>query len=192
VIAGFMVLLTCGILISWNWKSSLSLNDFDALYKSIDYPAQYAKTIGGYEIKVKLRPVDYHCALLAKGDHNRADSLKTSNDSIIFMDMKISGYGENSPLFEGDQEMLEQRLMYFMSFMKNDLRLEDDHGAYGLVNHHAERNYNITNSLSIQMAFKRTQDKSFTFVYDDHVLGIGTIKMKVDEKDLDRIPSLNE
>lgn len=179
------------LIVSWGMKATMSLEDFDRFYKSNEYPAQYEKSIGGYDVKIKVRPSKYHCYRMSPNDLQKADSLFVANDSVLFIDMKIVGFSENSPLFEGDQQELEQRLMYYMTFIKEDLWLESEEKVYALFNHHVERNYNITNSLNIQLAFHKPPNGDFTFVYNDRTLNLGAIKIKVQENDLEKIPHLS-
>lgn len=191
-IAGIVLAVVATLLfVSWGLKSSMTLDDFDRFYKSPEYPAQYAKQVGGYEVKIKVRPSKYHFYKMTNGEIQRADSLIGVNDSIVFMDMKIVGFGENSPLFEGDQQLMEERLMYYMSFITEDLWLESEDEIYTLINHHVERNYNITNSVSIQMAFHKPVGQDFTFVYNDRMLEIGTMKLKITARDLNKLPNLS-
>jgi len=186
------LLLAGVLLLSFDFRKSLSLSEFEQHYRSVEYEAQYAKEIGNYVVKVKYRPVAYHFGKMSRGDRHIADSLIRENDSVIFFDMKIDGLGANSPLFEGDQQLLEERLMYFMAKVKQDLFLVDEGETYRLLNHHLERNYNITNAINIQLAFSKPKGEAFTFTYNDRMLGMGRLNFAMDQNEIQKnLPRIN-
>jgi len=184
------LLTGAALALSFVGQSSMSVMEFSHLYGSAEYPVQYSKRLGEYEVKVKYRPLEYHVARFSRNDKQIYDSLMEVNDSIIFLDFKVAGLRQNSPLFEGRQELLEERLMYFLTHITEDLVLSDSHGTYTLLNHSLERNYNITNALNLQLAFKKPQERSFTFTFNDRMLNIGKVNFMVNERDLEKLPHI--
>ena len=184
-------MLTAGILlVSLTWKNELTLDEYREFYASPDYDCQYEKVIGGYKVQLKYRPTELHIASRVENKEER-DSLIKENSSVAFFDMKITALSGVSPIFEGDQSVLEERVMYFLAHVTDDLMLHNDDGEYYLLNHHMERNYNINNSIYIQLAFNRPEHKDFTFTYNDRVLGIGKVNFEIKAKDIDKLPKIN-
>lgn len=169
-----------------SFKPRVSYNDFKELYASSEYSGQFKRSIGRYEVKLKYRPSEYHFAKMSSGDETLKDSLLNANDSVVFFDLKLSADGPNSPLFEGDQALLEDRLMYFLSHLRADLWLSDSKAEYRLLNHHLERNYNITHSINVQLAFQKPRDAKYKFTFNDRMLNIGTVNFMVDQKAIDK------
>ena len=180
------------LLLSFDFRRTMSLQEFQQHYNSAEYEAQFTKEIGGYTVKIKYRPSAYHFGKMSKGNKKLTDSLLAANDSIVFFDMKIDGFGANSPLFEGDQQLLEERLIYFMAKVKHDLFLTDKAQSYRLLNHHLERNYNITGAINLQLAFSKPKGDEFTFTYNDRMLGLGKLNFAMDQNEIQKkLPRLN-
>jgi hypothetical protein len=101
------------------------------------------------------------------------------------------------------KEEYYQRIQYFSFEMQNDLKLVDGEDTLDCVLFHFERNYGIKSKATFSLGFPLTakekeekdenpeimnQDK--VIIYDDHILGVGKLNIKIDQKNLNKIPEI--
>jgi hypothetical protein len=89
-----------------------------------------------------------------------------------------------------EQEYFD-RLYYFTDVLEYDLMLEENKDTLSCQLCHFERNYGVAPYNNIDLGFTSSEiqtDK--TLVFNDQVLGLGKIKLKIAKKDIDNIPKI--
>ena len=89
-----------------------------------------------------------------------------------------------------EQEYFD-RLYYFTDVLEYDLMLEENNDTLSCQLCHFERNYGVAPYNNIDLGFTSSEiqtDK--TLVFNDQVLGLGKIKLKIAKKDIDNIPKI--
>src|SRR5690606_10624522 len=84
-----------------------------------------------------------------------------------------------------------QRLQYFSDLVQYDLSLEENNDTLTCQLFHFERNYGVAPYNNIVLGFpKPTQESTKTLVFNDQILGIGKIKLKIEKENIDNIPNI--
>jgi hypothetical protein len=93
------------------------------------------------------------------------------------------------------REEYDQRLLYFSFYIQNDLQLVAGKDTFPCTLAHFERTYGISSKANFMLGFPTgkqasVKDAGRTLIYHDPFFGNGIIKLKIEEKDLQKIPVL--
>ena len=91
-----------------------------------------------------------------------------------------------------DISQYHRRLEYYTSHVQRDLKLVVGSDTLDCSLSHFERTYGVAPYNTLVLAFDGGQEseEGFSLIYDDRVLGLGRTKFTIDQKDLDRLPTL--
>ncbi|OFY82859.1 MAG: hypothetical protein A3F72_01875 [Bacteroidetes bacterium RIFCSPLOWO2_12_FULL_35_15] len=157
-----------------------------------------SKKIEDFEFSVLYKPLDYIIALENKDN-------KVSKDSINKRKQQLEGYqyytfrlksSKDNEFFRtgmNSENEYYERLEYFVTNAQDDIYLIDGTDTLTCELYHFERNYGISPYSNIVLAFKQkneTEVKGKTFIYDDKILGVGKIALKINAKDIIDLPKL--
>ncbi|MCL4816895.1 MAG: hypothetical protein QY303_10325 [Vicingaceae bacterium] len=120
----------------------------------------------------------------------------TDKDSITHQSfvLKIGVVKGNDILSEGieDENEYYERLNYFDQEAQIDMKLVDGSDTLSCLLYHFERNYGIAPFNNIVLSFpgRKNQQNSHdkVFIFDDKVLGLGTVKIKIEKELVKKIP----
>lgn len=160
------------------------------------------KQVGDLIFILQYKPVDYVVLQEVKDpDISREVYEKTSDNfkGMQYFTFRIkTSQGNMSPLKYNlsAQEEYFGRVEYFSFRMQQDIKLIDGKDTLNCALHHFERDYELTPANTFVLGFELPagQEKNETrdkiFIYNDRVLGAGTIKIGINKRDINNIPTL--
>ncbi len=158
-------------------KVAKELNDykFELFYKPVEFVA----------IK-EQRKTDIDTALY----HQRITELNGLQyytlriETLIGQEMMRTGIGS--------EQDYSNRLQYFSDLAQYDMRLIDGSDTLSCVLFHFERNYGVAPYNNIVLGFPKTEGNtnSKTFIFDEQVLGVGRVNLKIANTDINNIPKV--
>ncbi len=155
------------------------------------------KIIGGFKYVFQYEPVGY--VVLRNNRQN-----KISDDDFEKEEKKIEGFQYFSlKLFAPNdtdllkyqvtnQEDYNKRLEYFSFHLQKDIKLIEGADTLSCSLYHFERTYSITPYVQCLIGFEAPFDEvqDMRLILIDELFGNGIIKIKFDQKDLQRIPQV--
>lgn len=158
---------------------------------------QTEKKVEDYTFSALYRPVDYLAlADMANEpfDEQRFKKKKEQYEGLQYFTFKISAEGQNTELLKVNLKSKDdyyKRIEYFSFKMQNDLKLIENSDTLDCVLFHFERVYNIAPYALFTVAFPEgNTNTDKTIFYDDNILGVGRIFLKVKAENINAIPEL--
>lgn len=170
-----------------------------------------SKEIDGIVYTAQYRPLDYMVML----DHSeneftpsQIDSIKKEYVGLQYFSLRITakeGSGELLKQRLKSQEEYQQRLLYCMSAMKEDIKLRDGDQVYPCKMFHFVRSFDVTPHADFLVAFPRSKieqeqllrgeapvytDKQLAL--EDKIFGNGLIKLSIKGESITEHPILAE
>jgi hypothetical protein len=158
------------------------------------------KQVGEYVFDVQLKPLDYIMLTERNKKDENSNEFKEELEEMKGMDyfsLKIS-LAENREDFlkykSNGEKHYYNRLYYYSFGFSEDIYLESEEGTKPCKLFHFERSYDLTNARTFVLGFENTSKKKpsgdLTLVIDSKDLGLGPVKIKFDQKNLNSIPQL--
>lgn len=194
----FIMLMLC-LNTACSTKQVLGPKEYLSWIASNDAAINSTKDIGNYTIAIKYLPQDYLTLKEFETPYTNIDKKKFDETSKKFaghhyflMRITDSKTGQSVLRSNGaDYGKYAERLNYFAFNAQNDFKLVDGIDTIDCVLHHFENNYSLSPINDITIVFpKKTIDNNMVFIWNDPVLGLGTIKFAFDKEDLKTIPTL--
>jgi hypothetical protein len=154
------------------------------------------KTISEYTFEVQYNSSEYLALQNLKKENVTAEELRKEKEELEglqYYTLRIKS-GKNVDLLKAGihrEQEYHERIDYFSFRMQKDLTLVDGKDTLKCVLFHFVRNYGIKPYSDFMLAFEKgagTGDK--TLIYEDEILGVGTIKIRIQAEDISRIPEL--
>lgn len=153
------------------------------------------KQIDNFMFTLQYIPKDY---MMLKEDPALSDSKLHEKSKELgdlqYFTFTISSVDEKDVMESGivSQEEYQKRIEYFSFQMQNDLKLIDGNDTLECVLFNFERTFGIQPQCRFNLAFEsvRKSGEYKTMVFNDQVLGLGTVKLSLLTKNLENIPHL--
>lgn len=157
------------------------------------------KRIGEYLFVLQYKPLEY-LVLKTTKDINitaaRLEEEKKEIEELQYYTFQVGeAEGSSDGLTVGASESSEfyGRIQYFTSAVQRDFKLVEGKDTLPCVLHHFERTYGLTPYTSFVLGFPKSRKVSAedkTFIYEDKVIGSGTIKITIPASCINNIPHL--
>lgn len=184
-----MMLLSCT-------QKELNVKDYLAWVNNPENGLKVSKEIKEYKIELFYKPVEYIAI-----NEQKTTEIDTA---LFFQRIKeikdFQYYTLKIESLKGTEMMrtnisseheYSQRLQYFSDLVQYDLLLEENNDTLTCQLFHFERNYGVAPYNNIVLGFpKPTQENAKTLVFNDQLLGIGKIKLKIEKENIDNIPNI--
>ncbi len=177
----------------------LNTKEYTAWIENPDHGASFTKKINDFEFAVLYKPIDYIAAIESKNRNISKDSiLKRRKDlkGYQYYTFRIRSFKDNEFFRTGmtSENEYYERLEYFVSNAQSDIKLIEGKDTIACAVYHFERNYGISPYNNIVLSFEEkdslnTNDK--VFIYDDKMLGVGKIAVKIKADGLNDLPKWN-
>jgi hypothetical protein len=156
------------------------------------------KNIGEVNIKVQYKPISYLIANeMRTNDISKADfdERKKELESMQYYNLTLDiADARNILNYNVSSQSHQQERIHYLSFgIQQDIRLMENGKELPCILYHFERTYDISKERTFLIAFNQdesTKDATKTFILDSAVLGIGTIKIQFDGKNIQELPKM--
>ena len=124
----------------------------------------------------------------------KVDAALAERGNVHEFQLRLASVEGTEFLRTGISEMTQyhQRLEYYTGHVQNDLKLVVGFDTLDCSLSHFERTYGVAPYNTLILAFEqesKTND-GLSLIYNDRVLGLGTVKFAIDQRDLEKIPEL--
>lgn len=160
------------------------------------------KEVGAYEFSVQYKPLPYIVAMEEK-THTLEQKLlntriTTLGNNFYYFNLKIKSITNTnlSPTGNGvlSEAEYQQRLSYFTFEMQRDLYLIQKQDTLHCSLYQFVRNYDIAPFVEFALGFESIVpldlNEDITFILDDKILGVGTLKFLFDQSSFQEIPTI--
>lgn len=186
---GSMMLFSCT-------QKELSVKDYLAWVNNPENGLKVSKEIKDYKIELFYKPAEYIAINEQKTTeidtalfYQRIKEIK----DFQYYTLKIESLKGTEMMRTNisSEHEYSQRLQYFSDLVQYDLSLEENNDTLSCQLFHFERNYGVAPYNNIVLGFpKPTQENAKTLVFNDQILGIGKIKLKIEKENIDNIPNI--
>lgn len=186
---GSMMLFSCT-------QKELSVKDYLAWVNNPENGLKVSKEIKDYKIELFYKPAEYVAINEQKTTeidtalfYQRIREIK----DFQYYTLKIESLKGTEMMRTNiaSEHEYSQRLQYFSDLVQYDLVLEENNDTLTCQLFHFERNYGVAPYNNIVLGFpKPTQENAKTLVFNDQILGIGKIKLKIEKENIDNIPNI--
>lgn len=195
----FFLAINFAFTVACSKPSTLNAKEYVAWIENPDNGVCITKKINDFEFAILYKPVDYIVAMESKNKNISKDSIlkrKNSLKGYQYYTFRIRSFKDNEFFRTGmtSENEYYERLEYFVSNAQNDITLVEGKDTIPCAVYHFERNYGISPYNNIVLSFEEkdslnTADK--VFIYEDKVLGLGKIAIKIKANELSELPKLN-
>ncbi len=196
----FLVVITLGIM-SCKEQTPLLPSDYVQWVKDPDNGLVQIKTIKELEFSAQYKPLAFVVA-----QEERTNTLaktilekrkKELGKDYLYYNFRIKNTaGSLSPVGSGaySDQHYQNRLAYFTFDMQNDVYLLHGQDTFPCTLFQFVRSYDIAPYVEFALGFKKEEntiiDQDLTFVFEDRILGIGTIKLLFDKHIFQNTPTI--
>lgn len=195
----FFLAISFAFTMACSKPSVLNAKEYTAWLEDVDNGACNKKKINDFEFAILYKPIDYIIAMESKNKSISKDSIlkrKKKFKGYQYYTFKIRSFKDNEFFRTGmiSENEYYERLEYFVSDAQNDITLVEGKDTIPCAVYHFERNYGVSPYNSIVLAFAEKDsllkyDK--LFIYEDKILGLGKIAIKLKASELSALPKLN-
>jgi hypothetical protein len=197
------VLSRIGVICLVIWQCSCSPCELssDALIKWVDDEKNglvETREIGDFIYRLKFQPVDYTIAKELYNNKSRpVDIIQKRNElkSLEYYTLGLTTVGRKDILHFGNPEEDEysMKLEYFNTMAEADIQLVVGSDTLPCALYQFEQTFGLSQYNNILLAFENT-DSTFSsdrqIIFNDQVLGNGTVKFKIDNSKIRNTPTL--
>jgi len=155
------------------------------------------KNLGEYIFGLQYKPLEFVSML----DQRNNDTIPLTNKSdqytgLEHFTLKIKRVDGQSVLKQGGKslQVYYDLISYFSYGIQNDLSLIIDHDTFSCAISQFERTFEVNPGITILLGFATNIDPEYkndrTLIFKDHLLGTGTIKIRVKGKNIRNAPGL--
>ena len=174
----------------------VSAEDYVTFVKDPENGLCKTVTAGEFDFTLQYQPLEFVALLEQRGENLTEEQLnkaKEERDGLQYFVFKIMSRTGQEVLETGAQseEEVQMRQYYFTTLMNQDMALVEGGDTLSCALWHFERNYGLAPYNNIVVAFEKPEkggDK--TFIYNDEVLGAGSVRFDFSEADIAAVPEL--
>ena len=178
-------------------SDGLEIKDYLAYVKNPDNGLKISKDLNEYQFELQYKPVKFIAIneqRTTQIDTTLFDQRIKELNGLQYYTLKIQALAGKEMMRTGisSEQEYSNRLQYFSDLAQYDMRLVDGNDTLTCVLFHFERNYGVAPYNNMVLGFPKidgkTQSKTFTF--NEQVLGVGKVKLKVAKQDINNIPKV--
>lgn len=187
-------------LISGCGKQSLAPGEYMKWVEDESNGLKVKRTLSDVIFTLQYRPVDYMMAQEFKADHISPQQLaqrRQELETALHFNLTLSADNETQPLKNNTgPDGYFERVNHFLTDGANDFKLRCGNDTFDCSLCHLEQTYGLAPVNTLVLAFepRSTMPVSFThdlvLIYEDKVLGTGTVKMKIEKEKLEQMPMM--
>lgn len=192
----YILFFLCSTMLFSCTQKELSVKDYLAWVNNPENGLKVSKEIKDYKIELFYKPAEYIAINEQKTTeidtalfYQRIKEIK----DFQYYTLKIESLKGTEMMRTNisSEHEYSQRLQYFSDLVQYDLLLEENNDTLTCQLFHFERNYGVAPYNNIVLGFpKPTQENAKTLVFNDQILGIGKIKLKIEKENIDNIPNI--
>jgi hypothetical protein len=170
------------------------------------------KTIGRITYSLRYLPIDDMILKEYSGEISKQgtlDSLRNEYGDFQYFTLKLSYQSDGTPQYEllkyelASAEQYQQRLLYCISEISNDIYLENGGKILPCRFSHMVRNFDVASYIEFSLGFDRPQEEQIaikqynspvysdkTLIFQDKIFGNGKIKLKILGENINNHPKL--
>ena len=178
-------------------SGELGVPDYLAWVNNSANGLKVAKELNDYKFELLYKPTEFIAINEQRTTdvnkelyHNRIEELK----DLQYYTLKIETLTGQEMMRSGitSEQEYSYRLQYFSDIAQYNMRLIDGNDTLTCALFHFERNYGVAPYNNIVLAFPKTDNlnNSKTFTFNEQVLGVGKVNIKIDKKDINNIPQV--
>ena len=197
VVANKLKLLVLIVILTACGKQKLSPEYYVAWVENKKNGLSISKEFNDVNFQILYKPANYIVAKeFLNGGIKKEEVQKRLKElgDMQYFTLRIKSNKSNELLSAdiANENEYYQRLEYFMGPMQDDIKLIDGVDTIPCAIHHFERSYGIAPYNNFIIAFTQTKNKENdkTFVFEDKILGTGTVMFKVKSEDINNIPNI--
>jgi hypothetical protein len=148
------------------------------------------KTAGAYVFCMQYRPVEYMAVIEKKKNsisENELDTLIRGFEGMKYYSIRISVINDSLK----NHSFTDEAVIEYLNFdAQNDFKSVAGTDTTDCLLYHFENTYGLTQYNSVVLGFPESKSKDKTIVYNDSILGTGTIVFNISAESLNKIPQL--
>lgn len=195
----FLAIITVLLTVACKKKQFLDVQGYISWVENPENNLFVEKKIGDFEFKVLYKPLDYIVSQEFKRNNFSKDSINKRKQELKdyqYYTLRIRSFKDNEFFRTGilTENEYYNRLEYFISEAQKDIKIIEGNDTIPCAMYHFERNYGISPYSSIVLSFEEKDSlnrNDKVFFYDDQVLGVGKIVIKLKSSDISDLPHLN-
>lgn len=157
-----------------------------------------ASRLENFEFGLLYKPLDYIIGLEFRNGVISLDSMssrKKQLEGFQYYTLRIRSNQDSEFIRTGlsSENEYYQRLEYMVSNAQDDIVLVEGRDTIPCAIYHFERNYGLSPNTNIVLAFAegdQNSRKDKVLIYDDKILGLGRIELRILNKNIRRIPQM--
>lgn len=186
-----IVILSCG------QDSRLSIPDYVGWINNSENGLKSVKELNDYRFELFYKPVEY-IAINEQRTFGIDPVLYSKRlkelDGLQYYTLRIESLIGKEMMRTGihSEHEYSMRLQYFSDLAQYDMKLVDGNDTLTCALFHFERNYGVAPYNNIVLGFQKIKGSvnSKTLTFNERVLGIGKVNLKIEDKDINNIPQL--
>jgi hypothetical protein len=194
----YPALFLCVIFLASCEKEFLRPNQYVKWLEDESNGLKVKKILGDFEFTLQYKPTEYVIFDQYKSDtlqKGTMDEKRKEYDGLQYYTFQIKANGSQE-IMKADisnESEYNSRLEYFISPAQDDIMLVENEDTLPCVLYHFERSYGLSPMNNIVLGFEKSKQSSTAdklFIYNDQVLGTGPVKLTIQEKNIQNIPSI--
>ncbi|MEO0776871.1 MAG: hypothetical protein AAFW73_18100 [Bacteroidota bacterium] len=193
LLAGLLLILAA----TWSKTPSSTPRDLIDWVEDPAHGLHVNKTLGPYRFSVQAKPPAYIIARESPPEaltsERVAERRRQLGEEMDYYNFTIApAHSSRSVLQTAAQQEADYYALidYFSYAAQDDFYLLHGADTSRCLLYQFVRSYELAPQLEFTMAFERQPQSDPTFVYDDRVLGVGTVKTRLRSADLLQLPTL--
>ena len=177
-------------------QEPLDPTDYMKWMRSDESGLHVNRNIGRYEFNLQYTSPEYIVLRSNRNTVLSADEMQKQRlnfEGIEQYIFKLKANDGSMILDEGDDFIYNSRLEYFVSMAEADISLVRGTDTLACAQYNFERTYGLSPEVTLVVGFEAdtsAEESDRTFIFDDHVLGIGTVKLNIEKTAYQQLPSL--
>jgi hypothetical protein len=192
----YSIFICCILLFSCQ-QERLSVEEYISYIKNPENGLNVNKEFNEFEFELIYKPVEF----IAINEQRKLiidtawyqQRIKELQD-LQYYTLKIASLSGSDMMKTGINTAQEyaNRLHYFSDIAQYDIRLIDGKDTLTCALFHFERNYGVAPYNNIVLGFikKKGKQKTKTLSFDEQVLGVGKVNLKIEENYINNIPQI--
>ncbi len=161
-----------------------------------DNGAHVNKQIGKYDFDLQYKTPEYMVLMSERKSSITVAQMSTQKKAYEDLEQytfKIRSASNEDLLQDGNGDDYNRRLEYFISYIQEDLFLENGNDTVFASLCNYERTYGLSPEATITIGFDTkniAKHSDRTFIFDDHILGVGPVRLTITKESLSHLPVL--
>jgi hypothetical protein len=181
-------------------RGSLAPLDYVRWVEDEAHGLHLEKEVGDIKFSLQYQPVEYLTAMQEKTnslEKGTLDSNLNSKKNTLCFLFRFESTGPQKDVLKMNLDSKQEyfdRILYMTDEMQNDFQLVSGKDTLLCKLYHYERTYNLSPRQSFLTVFERKAQAKIQddliFIYQDKILGTGTIRMRIKAEDIKKIPTI--